>query len=54
MDPTAGSGTDAVSAAANAMAAAEQVELTNKSSLAVNKGISVLSAQLTGSVNILA
>ena len=54
MDPTAGSGTDAMSAAASALAEAEQTELTNKSSLAVNKGISVLSSQLTGSVNILA
>jgi hypothetical protein len=54
MDPSAGAAQDAVSAAANAMAAAEQVELTNKNSLAVNTGMSVLSSQLTGSVNILA
>jgi hypothetical protein len=54
MDPSAGSGQDAESAAANAMAAAEQVNLTNQNSLAVNTGMSVLSSQLTGSVNILA
>jgi hypothetical protein len=54
MDPSAGAGSDAISAAANAFAAAQQVELTNKSSLAVNTGISVLSSQLGGSVNILA
>ena len=54
MDPNA-SGPDAVDLAANAFAAAEQVKLTNQNSLAVNTGISVLSAQLTGqSVNILA
>jgi hypothetical protein len=54
MDPTAGSTPDAISMAANAFAAAQQIELTNKNSLAVNTGISVLSSQLTGSVNILA
>jgi hypothetical protein len=47
MDPNA-SGQDAVSLAANAFAAAQQLELTNKNSLAVNTGISVLSTQLTG------
>jgi hypothetical protein len=55
MDPNASSDTDAVTLAANAFAAAQQVALTDKSSLAVNTGISVLSAQLTGSsVDILA
>jgi hypothetical protein len=55
MDPASGSGSDAISLAANAFAAAQQVNLTNKNSLAVNKGISVLSTQLTGnSVNVLA
>jgi hypothetical protein len=54
MDPNA-SGPDAVSLAANAFAAAEQIKTTNTNSLAVNTGLSVLSAQLTGqSVNILA
>lgn len=54
MDPNA-SGPDAVDLAANAFAAAAQVNLTNKNSLAVNTGISVLSAQLVGqSVDILA
>lgn len=53
MDPNA-SGPDAVSSAANAFALAEQASLTNKDSLAVNQGISVLSAQTAGqSVNIL-
>jgi hypothetical protein len=55
MDPNASSGSDAVTLAANAFAAAEQIMMTNKNSLAVNTGISVLSNQLTGqSVNILA
>jgi hypothetical protein len=53
MDPSA-SGPDTTDLAANAMAAAHQIQLTNQNSLAVSKGISVLSAQLTGSVNILA
>jgi hypothetical protein len=54
MDPNA-SGPDAVSLAANAFAAAQQIKLTNENSLAVNQGISVLSSQLAGqSVNILA
>jgi len=42
------SGPDAVAQAANAFAAAQQIELTNQNSLAVNTGINVLSAQLTG------
>jgi hypothetical protein len=55
MDPTASSAHDAVALAANAFAAAEQIRATNLNSLAVNTGMSVLSAQLTGkSVNILA
>jgi hypothetical protein len=56
MDPNAAnSGGDAVALAANAFAAAEQISLTNKNSLAINTGISVLSKQLTGqSVNVLA
>jgi hypothetical protein len=56
MDPNASrSGGDVVTLAANAFAVAEQVAMTNKNSLAVNTGMSVLSAQLTGkSVNILA
>ena len=55
MDPTASSGPDAVTLAANAFAAAEQINLTNQNSIAVNTGISVLSKQLTGqSVNTLA
>ena len=55
MDPSSASGSDTISLAANAFAAAQQVNLTNKNSLAVNKGISVLSSQLTGqSVNVLA
>ena len=55
MDPTASKASDAVSLAANAIAAAQQIRVTNLNSLAVNTGISVLSAQLTGkSVNILA
>ncbi len=56
MDPNASSSDDdAVTLAANAFAAAAQVSMTNKNSLAVNTGISVLSAQLTGqSVDILA
>ena len=55
MDPNASSGSDSVTLAANAFAAAQQVMITNKNSLAVNTGMSVLSAQLTGqSVNILA
>jgi hypothetical protein len=56
MDPNAAnSGGDAVTLAANAFAAAEQIAMTNKNSLAVSTGMSVLSAQLTGqSVNILA
>jgi hypothetical protein len=54
-DPTASSGADAVSLAANAFAAAEQIRITDQSSIAVNTGISVLSKKLTGhSVNILA
>jgi hypothetical protein len=47
MDPNA-SGPDAVESAANAFAAAQQLELTDKNSLAVNTGINVLSGQLTG------
>jgi hypothetical protein len=44
-----------VTLAANAFAAAQQIQLTNLNSLAVNTGISVLSKQLTGqSVNMLA
>jgi hypothetical protein len=56
MDPNGGAGGgDAVTLAANAFAAAEQVAMTNKNSLAVNTGMSVLSAQLTGQqVNVLA
>jgi hypothetical protein len=55
MDPNGSSGADAVTLAGNAFAAAEQVSLAAKNSQAVNTGISVLSAQLTGSsVNILA
>src|SRR5450631_51907 len=56
MDPNASSsGPDAVSLAANAFAAAEQVAMTNKNSLAVNTGLSVLSKQLAGqTVNIFA
>ena len=55
MDPNGSSGPDATEAAANAMAAAHQIALTNQNSLAVNTGISVLSAQLAGqSVNVLA
>jgi hypothetical protein len=54
MDPSATKGPDAISLAANAFAAAQQVELTNQNSLTVNKGMSVLSAKLTGKVNILA
>jgi hypothetical protein len=55
MDPNASSGPDPVALAANSFAAAEQIAMTNKNSLAVNTGMSVLSAQLTGqSVNILA
>jgi len=55
MDPNASSGSDTVTLAANAFAAAEQISMTNKNSLAVNTGISVLSAQLTGqSVDVLA
>ena len=55
MDPNASSGSDAVTLAANAFAAAEQISMTNTNSLAVNTGISVLSAQLTGqSVDVLA
>ena len=56
MDPNAGSsGGDAISLAANAFAAAQQVAMTNKNSLAVNTGMSVLSKQLTGqTVNIFA
>jgi hypothetical protein len=54
MDPST-SATDTVGLAANAFAAAHQLELTDKNSLAVNTGISVLSSQLTGqSVNTLA
>jgi hypothetical protein len=54
MDPNA-SGPDSVDLAANAIAAAQQIRLTNENSLAVNQGISVLSAQLTGqSVDIFA
>jgi hypothetical protein len=54
MDPSASSGSDATSLAANAFAAAQQLQIANKGNMAVNTGISVLSAQLTGSVNILA
>jgi hypothetical protein len=55
MDPTASSGSDPVTLAANAFAAAQQIQLTNLNSLAVNTGISVLSKQLTGqTVNMLA
>jgi hypothetical protein len=55
MDPNSSSGTDVVTLAANAFAAAQQIQLTNLNSLAVNTGISVLSKQLTGqSVNMLA
>jgi hypothetical protein len=56
MDPNAStSGTDTVSLAANAFATAHQVMTTNGNTIAVNTGISVLSAQLTGkSVNFLA
>jgi hypothetical protein len=54
MDPTA-SGPDAVSLAANAFAAAEQISTTNRNSIAVNTGMSVLSKQLTGqTVNLFA
>lgn len=45
---------DTVVAAANAFAAAHQVSASLGSSLAVNQGISVLSAQAAQSVNILA
>jgi hypothetical protein len=56
MDPNASSsGGDAVELAANAFAAAEQISMTNKNTIAVNTGISVLSTQLTGqSVNVVA
>jgi hypothetical protein len=56
MDPNASrSGGDAVSLAANAFAAAEQIKSTNMNSIAVHAGISLLSKQLTGkTVNIIA
>lgn len=53
LDP--GSAQDPVNAAANAFAAAEQLNTSYTSQNAVNTGISVLQAQLSGqSVNILA
>jgi len=54
MDPNGGPSTDPVLAAANAFASAEQISSKDESSLAVNKGISVLSSQVGNSVNILA
>jgi hypothetical protein len=53
MDPSSGP-TDTVVAAANAFAAAHQVGASLGSSLAVNQGISVLSAQAAQSVDIFA
>ena len=56
MDPNAAnSGGDVVALAANALAGAEQISMTNKNTIAVNTGITLLSKQLTGqSVNVLA
>ena len=54
MDPNGGASTDAVDAAANAFAAAEQLNSKDESSLAVNTGISLLQGQLGQSVNVLA
>jgi len=56
IDPNySSSGADAVTLAANAFAAAEQIRSTNLNSLAVNAGISLLSKQMTGKmVNVIA
>jgi len=55
MDPNSkSSGQDATTLAANAFATAEQIQLTNKNSIAVNKGIAHAQAVLTGKVNVLA
>lgn len=48
MDPNSTTGPDAFSAAANAIAAAHQIQTTTQNSIAVNTGIQLLQNQLNG------